>query len=66
MYGDYNSGFPWIKFIILTTIGVVAMLMFAPGLKWKLLFSLGVPIGIYLALVGKSMKGVTPWARRGY
>lgn len=47
--------FPWIKFVILSILMIIPMWIFAPTLKWKLLFSLCVPIGVGLALVGKSI-----------
>lgn len=49
----YNE-FPWIKFTILCVPLIVLMINFAPTLKWKILFSLCVPIGVGLALKGKS------------
>lgn len=53
----YNEGFPWVKFSILTTAFVVPVVMMADGLKWKLLFAVCVPVGVGLALSGKSMRG---------
>lgn len=52
----YDEGFPWIKFTILTIPLVIMMFFLADGLKWKILFSLCVPIGVGLALSGKSMR----------
>jgi len=54
MYDDY--GFPWIKFAILTILFAVPIFWFTPGLKWKLIFTLAVPIGTFFALAGKSIK----------
>jgi hypothetical protein len=56
----------WIKFFVIWIPFVVFIFFFAPNLKWKLLFSLAGIVGIVMALLGKSMKGVTPLARRGY
>ena len=63
--GDIDTVF-WVKFIILFIILAIVMFMFAPTLKWKLLLTLAAAIGIYSALKGKSMKGISPYARRGY
>ncbi len=52
--GDFDSTF-LIKFAVLYIPFVVLMLMFAPGLKWKLLFSFAGIIGIWSALAGKSI-----------
>ncbi len=54
MYNDYNS-FPWIKFTILCLFLGVPILYFTPGLKWKMLFIIAVPVGVGFALVGKSI-----------
>lgn len=54
----------WIKFTILYLPFLAFILWFAPGLKWKVLFALSGMVGIYLALIGKSMKGLTPVGRR--
>ncbi len=51
---DFDTGF-WIKFGILTIAFVIPIWIMAPTLKWKLLFAFAVPIGIYVALVGKSI-----------
>jgi len=59
----YEYGFPWIKFIILSILFDVPVWLWSPGLKWKLLLSMAVFIGVGLALAGKSMKGVTPVGR---
>ena len=56
MFDDYNSGFPWIKFGILCVLLVIPIWMMAPTLKWKFLFAFSVPIGVGLALSGKSMR----------
>ncbi len=54
---DYSSGFPWIKFLILTIPMSIALFIFAPTLKWKIVFSLiASPAGVALALMGKSMR----------
>jgi len=47
--------FPWIKFTILCIPLIILMWFAAPSLKWKLLFTLAVPIGVGLALSGKSI-----------
>ena len=47
-----------IKFAVLSIPLIIMMWFFAPTLKWKLVFSLAVPIGVGLALAGKSMKGL--------
>lgn len=49
--------FPWIKFGILSAPLMVMMWFMAPTLKWKLLFIFAVPIGVYLALAGKTIGG---------
>lgn len=46
----------WIKFFVLWIPFVIFIFMFAPSLKWKLLFSFGGIIGIALALMGKSAR----------
>ncbi len=51
----YDEGFPWIKFTILTVPFVILMFFMAPTMKWKLLFAFCVPIGVGLALSGKSI-----------
>ncbi len=51
----YDEGYPWIKFIILTIPLVILMFFMAPTMKWKILFSLCVPVGVGLALSGKSI-----------
>ncbi len=67
MFDDLNIdiGF-WIKFFVLWIPFTVFIFFFAPTLKWKMLFSIGGIIGILTALLGKSLKGVTPISRRGY
>lgn len=47
--------FPWIKFIILCIPLIIIMWVFAPTLKWKFVFTIAVPIGVMLALSGKSI-----------
>lgn len=47
--------FPWIKFTILTVLLIVPIVMMAPSMKWKLIFALSVPIGVVLALNGRSI-----------
>lgn len=47
--------FPWIKFTILCIPLIAMMWFFAPSLKWKFVFTLAVPIGVGLALAGKSI-----------
>lgn len=51
----YNEGFPWIKFTLVSVPLIVMMFFMADGLKWKILFSLCVPIGVGFALGGKSV-----------
>ncbi len=48
--------FPWIKFSILTIAFMIPVVYMAPGIKWKLLFAVCVPVGVGLALAGKSMR----------
>lgn len=52
----YDQGFPWIKFTILTILFVIPVVIWSPGMKWKLLFAVCVPIGVGLALSGKSLR----------
>ena len=47
--------FPWIKFAILTLVFVIPIVIFTDGLKWKILYTLATPIGIYVALMGKTL-----------
>ncbi len=47
--------FPWIKFTIVSVPFIIMMWFMAPTLKWKLLFTLAVPVGVGLALGGKSI-----------
>ena len=60
----------WIKFWIVFTPIFLYVLWMAPGFKWKLVLSLGAAIGAFLAVNGKTMKGLTPVGRkyggRGY
>ena len=51
----YDEGFPWIKFTLITVPFIVLMLYMAPTMKWKILFSLCVPVGVGFALTGKSV-----------
>lgn len=48
--------FPWIKFVILTIVFVVPIVIFTNGIKWKILYAFATPIGIYLALMGKGLR----------
>ena len=52
---DYDLVF-WIKFFVLWIPFSIMMFMFAPSLKWKLLFPISGAVGIYLALIGKSAR----------
>ena len=45
----------WIKFVMLYIPFVILMVLFAPTLKWKVLFSIAGAPGIYLALIGYSL-----------
>ena len=47
--------FPWIKFTILCIPLIILMWVMAPSLKWKILYTVCVPIGVALALSGKSI-----------
>lgn len=47
--------FPWIKFTILSVPLIIMMWFMAPALKWKILFTFAVPVGVGLALSGKSI-----------
>lgn len=50
------EGFFWTKFIIISLSLGVPLFIFAPTLKWKLLFTfVAVPLGTYLALTGRSI-----------
>ncbi len=62
----YNEGFSWVKFGILLVPFVIAMFIFAPSFKWKVLLSIAGAAGIWLALIGKGMKGVTPMVGRRF
>jgi len=65
MFEVESFSFGWfVKFFILWIPFTFIILIFAPGLKWKLLFPICGAIGILFALLGKSMKG--PISRRGY
>ncbi len=66
MYDSYSSAgsFSWVKFFILWIPFSVAMLIWAPSLKWKIAFIIAGALGVYIALIGKSMKGLTPLGRK--
>ena len=64
-YYDMDWGFIF-KFLILWIPFTIFIFFYAPGFKWKIMFTFAGAIGIVLALVGKSIKGVTPMSRRGY
>jgi len=51
-----DGQFPWIKFGILTVLFSVPIFIMAPGVKWKILFMLATPVGVYLALSGRSLR----------
>jgi len=51
MEGD----FPWIKFTIICIPFIIFMWFAAPSIKWKILFTIAVPIGVGLAIGGKSI-----------
>lgn len=55
-----------VKFFILFVPFTISMWIFAPTVKWKVMFTIAGAIGIGIALAGKSMKGMTPLSRRGY
>lgn len=59
---DFLPG--WGKFLVLYIPFLVLVWFMAPSLKWKFLFTICGAAGIWLALAGKSMKGVTPVGRR--
>lgn len=46
----------WIKFAILLTVFTIFIWIAAPSIKWKVIFTFGGAIGIYVALIGKSMR----------
>ena len=48
--------FPWIKFVILCIPLIIFMWFMAPSIKWKILYTICVPIGVGLALSGKSLR----------
>ncbi len=52
---DYSLGF-WIKFGIVSLVFAVPIFMMAPTLKWKLIFTFAVPVGVFIALAGKSIR----------
>ncbi len=49
--------FSWIKFIILFVPLAIFMFIFAPDLKWKLLFTISGGIGVYIALAFGTLGG---------
>lgn len=51
----YDSDFPYIKFLVVAVPLVIVMLIWSPGLKWKMINSLGIVIGAALAVSGKSI-----------
>lgn len=53
-----------VKFFILFIPYSIAMMIYAPSLKWKFTFVLAGAVGIWIALAGKTLKGVTPIGRR--
>ena len=64
--GDYDGNFPLIKFSILTILGIALIFMLTKGIEtlWlRIIFILGVPLGVGLALMGKTSKGFTPLSK---
>lgn len=55
MFEEINTSF-WIKFVILYIPFVIFIFAFAPGLKWKILFSISGIVGIGSALMGKGLR----------
>ncbi len=53
-----------IKFFVIWIPLTLLFIWFAPSLKYKLLFPICGAVGIFLALTGKSAKGMTPLGRR--
>ena len=51
------GNFSWIKFIILFVPLAIFMFIFAPDLKWKLLFTASGGIGVYIALAFGTIGG---------
>ncbi len=47
--------FPWIKLTVVSIPLIIMMWIMAPTIKWKILFTICVPIGVSLALSGKSI-----------
>jgi len=47
--------FPWIKLAIVSILLIIPIWMMAPTIKWKILFTICVPVGVGLALSGKSI-----------
>ncbi len=58
-----NGGFPWIKFGIITVVFMVLIWKLAGGLDlmWRVMFTLCSPVGVGLALAGKSMRKRNRW-----
>ncbi len=54
MEGEYDTVF-WIKFGILSLVLGIPIFIYTDGFKWKILFALATPIGIFLALSGKAI-----------
>lgn len=50
-----EEGFSWIKFIILSIVFSIIMWIFAPSLKWKILFTFASILGSALAVSGLSI-----------
>ncbi len=55
MFEEINVGF-WVRFVILYIPFVIFIFIFAPTLKWKIIFSFGGIIGIATALMGKGLR----------
>lgn len=55
MFEEIDMTF-WIKFVILYIPFVIMMFVFAPTLKWKILFSISGIVGIGSALMGKGIR----------
>lgn len=47
--------FPWIKFGIISLVFVIPIIIYTDGMKWKLVYAIATPIGIYLAMAGKAI-----------
>lgn len=59
MLQEYFGEFPIIKFLILFIPFTIFVWVFAPSIKWKVMFTFAGAIGIVLALQGRSLKGVS-------